>query len=101
MSLETTLENLRAKPEHVRRRIAFLSSLGITLIIFVFWLASFTGHVSKDSVKNSVASALVSVNTPAQNLLASVGSFAGSIRDLVFGPRKVTFSTIEVRAGNK
>ncbi len=36
------IRNLRAKPESDRRRFLLLSSVGITLIIVLIWLVSFT-----------------------------------------------------------
>ncbi len=34
------LEQLRAKPHHIKKRIAFWTSAGITAVIFVFWVTS-------------------------------------------------------------
>jgi hypothetical protein len=98
MSLESYLENLRAKPENVRRRFAFLWSFGITAIIFVFWLASFT--VMGNNTKNTVAEAVGKAGTPAQSLIAGVGSFFGDIEDMIFGPKKINYATVEVGPGN-
>lgn len=42
MSLLDHLEHLRAKPEHIRRRIALFSATGVTLVVFTAWLISFT-----------------------------------------------------------
>ena len=38
MMRSTYLENLRAKPEPVRRRIAALASLAITALVVIVWL---------------------------------------------------------------
>ncbi len=99
MSFQTSLENLRAKPEHVRKRYAFWTSFGLTAIIFAFWIGSVTtlGQTSKVVVKTTVNKA----GTPAQSLIAGVGTFVSDIKDLLFGPKKVIYSSVEVRAGKK
>ncbi len=98
MSIETYLENLRAKPEHVRRRFAFWSSFGFTAIIFVFWLASFS--VIGSNAKATVAQAVEKAGTPVQSLVASVGSFLYDIKDMIFGPKKINYATVEIGPGN-
>ena len=98
MSIETYIENLRAKPEHVRRRFALWSSFGFTAIIFLFWLASFTAIGS--NAKATVAQAVEKAGTPAQSLIASVGSFFYDIKDMIFGPKKINYGTVEVSPGN-
>ncbi len=99
MSLLSHIESLRAKPEHVRRSVAFWYSFGITAIIFSFWLASFSpiGYATKGVVAQAVSNA----GTPAQSLIAGVGSFAGDIRDIIFGPKKITYSSVQVTPGNR
>jgi len=99
MSFETYLENLRAKPENIRRRYAFWSSLGFTAIVFIFWLASFTalGSNAKDTVTQTVEKA----GTPAQSLIASVGSFFYDASDMIFGAKKIEYSAVEISPGNR
>ncbi len=96
MSLQTTLEKMRAKPDHVRTRIAFWSSFGITAVIFTFWLASFsvTGTPNK-----AVASAVEKAGAPGQSLVASVGSFFVDIKDMIFGSKKIKYAEVEVIPG--
>lgn len=96
-TLQTHLENLRAKPVHVRKRIAFWSAFGVTAVIFVFWLASFTSVVT--GVPNPVTVAVAHVESPGQSLVASVGSVFSDVRDLVFGPKKVVYPSVEVTPG--
>ena len=98
MSLNNTLHNLRSKPEHVRNRIAFWSSLGITAMIFMFWLASGTLTNSKDSV---LTQTLDKLESPQQALTASVGGFFGDIKDMIFRPKKIEYSEIEVSGGSR
>jgi len=96
-SLQDHLENLRAKPEHIRRRIAFTSALGFTLIVFAFWAASFSAEIT--GRPNPVSVAVAKAGTPGQSLIAGVGSLFYDIKDLVFGPKKVTYSSVIVTPG--
>lgn len=97
MSIQTYLETLRAKPDSSKKQIAFWSSFGITAIIFVFWLASFSAF--GNSSKAAVASAVGRAAAPSQSLVASVGGFFGDIKDLFFTPRKITYTDIQVSPG--
>ncbi len=99
MSIQTRLEGLRAKPERVRTRIAFWSSFGITAVIFMFWLASFTSIGTPAS--GAIASAVDKAGAPAQSLLASVGDFFLDIKDLFLGPKKIEYAEVEVTAGER
>ena len=99
MSFKDRLESLRAKPEHVRKRFAFLSSLGITVIIFAFWLGSFNSFGA--SSQKVVATAVNKAGSPSQAMLASVGSLYTDIKELIFGAKKITYSNVEVLPGKK
>lgn len=90
------LENLRAKPEHVRRRIAFWSSFAFTAIVFAFWLGSFTGTFSNGSVGTAISAAVGKAGSPGQSLVAGVGAFIGDLKDLVFGSKKIEYASVEV-----
>ena len=99
MSIETYLEHLRNKPSHIRKRYSFFGALGITAIISAFWLGSFSafGNVSQNAVSTVVDKA----GTPAQSLVASVGSAFADVKDLVFGAKKITYSNVVVLPGKK
>ncbi len=99
MSLQSFIEKISEKPEHIRKRYSFFISLGITSIIFVFWISSF--EFVKTPVDKSLASVVEKVGTPGESLVASVGSFFTDIKDIVFGPKKVEYTTIEVKPGRK
>ena len=99
MSLESYIGSLKEKPEHIRKRYAFWSAFGLTMVIFPFWLASFS--VFSDNAHEAVAKAVDRAGTPASSLTASVGSFFVDIKDLVFGPKKVKYSSVEVKAGKR
>lgn len=101
MSLETYLETLRAKPEHIRRRVAFWTSAGITGLIFMFWLASFSVNGMAGQNHPVIADTVDKAGTPAQSLIAGVGSFFGDIKDMIFGSKKIVYSTVEVGRGNR
>ena len=93
MNFQSYLNGLRTKPEHVRERIAFWSAFCITAVIFIIWLTSFAGWGI--STQTQVADFIQRADTPAQSLVASAGSFIEDVRDLVFGPRKINYATVE------
>lgn len=97
MSIQSYIEHLKTKPEHTRKKIAFWSSFGITAVIFMFWLASFTSLGT--NTQQAVAGAVQRAGTPAQSLTASVGGFFSDIKDLIITPRKVTYTDIQVAPG--
>ncbi|MDO8655621.1 MAG: hypothetical protein Q7K45_00130 [Nanoarchaeota archaeon] len=99
MSIESYIENLRGKPAHIRKRYAFWTSFGITMVIFAFWLSSFS--VFSNKTQEVVATALNKTGTPAQSLIAGVGSFFTDIKDIAFGPKKIKYSSVEVTPGKK
>ena len=96
-TIQHHIERLRAKPEHVRKQIAFWSAFGITFIIFAFWIGSLTGIGS--SAQASVTQAVAQAGTPAQSLVASVGSVYDDIKDLIFKPHTVTYTDVIVTPG--
>ncbi|MDB5258828.1 MAG: hypothetical protein JWO73_36 [Candidatus Taylorbacteria bacterium] len=96
------LENLRAKPDHVKRNIAFGTSLGITAIIFVFWVVSLT--VQAPSVSASNDDALAKVESPFSSMSASVGDAWSSIKDVLSAYGKGTSqpaNALEVVPGSR
>ena len=99
MSLYSYIEKLKAKPEHIRKRYAFSVSFGLTAIIFLFWLASFSSF-GKTSSK-ALTMTVEKVSTPAQSLVAGVGSVFTDLKDLIFGPKKMTYSSVLVSPGKK
>lgn len=97
MSLQTTLDNLRAKPEHVRKRYAFWSSFSVTAVIFAFWLGSFSSI--NIGAKQQVANVVDKTGTPAQSLVAGVGAFGQNVWELIFGAKKIEYAEIEAVPG--
>ena len=98
MSLQNTLEYLRAKPEHVRTRIAFWSSLGVTALIFAFWITTFS-ITGTQQTRGVIAAAVDKVGTPAESLIAGVGGFFVDIKEMIFGAKKIKYVEVEARAG--
>ena len=99
MSDQNFISRLRQKPEKTRHKIAFWSSFGITAIIFAFWIGTFdsTGiRLSGDIVNKTLDKA----NTPSQSIVAAVGSTFTDLGNLIFGPKKVTFTSIQVEPAN-
>jgi hypothetical protein len=99
MTFQSHLENLRAKPEHVRKNIAFWTSLGVTAIIFMFWLGSFS--VTGTTQTGSVANAVNKAGSPGSYLLAGVGDLFGDVKEMIFGTKKIKYSEVEVRGGDR
>jgi hypothetical protein len=66
-TLAQHLHSIRQKPDHIKRHIAFWTSLGITLVIVLFWMASFS--LNKNS---SAASTATNVESPWHAMTASV-----------------------------
>ena len=99
MTLQDHLENLRAKPHHIRKRYAFWSALGVTAIIFAFWVGSLRAVATP--APSAVATAVSKAYTPGKSLIAGVGSFFTDISDMIFGAKKVTYSSVQVLPGKK
>lgn len=100
MKFAQTLNNLREKPDHVKGRIAFWSSLVFTGFVFVIWASSLsvslkTSNYTYDSgyaspltaIKNSVE------DVSSSSLSASAGDAWNSIKNMftsVFGSEGYT-----------
>ena len=61
------LHRIRQKPDHIKRHIAFWTSLGITLVIVLFWMASIS--LTKNS---SAVSTATNVESP-WHAMAAIG----------------------------
>ena len=78
--LTKKLEVLKAKPESTRRRIAFITSSSITLVIFLFWVASLGSMTA--TTTDAVGTPLSSVGT---SLSASVSDSFGAVSSAFSG----------------
>jgi hypothetical protein len=95
------IENMRSKPEHVRRRYAFVVSFSITAVIFFGWIASY-GLSSSPVLTQKSADGETSVEAPVSSLTASVVGAYDDIKSIFFGSNKVDYSSsIEVTAGKR
>jgi hypothetical protein len=94
MSISSRIENMRQKPEHVRKRFAFWFSFSVASIIFIFWLASFTSL--SDSLNKKISNITGQIDSPRETLVASVGNLFGDIKDIFFKKKTVRYSDIEV-----
>ncbi len=81
MHIRDYVEQLKAKPEHIRRRIALGSSLGITGVVALFWVvalgASGTLALSAPAdtgASNGLAEAAGETSSRFGNLLGAVGA---------------------------
>jgi len=104
MSIISYIENLKEKPEHVRRRVAFYWSGGATVIIFAFWISSFASIGIGGPINAAKKSTLVTASkviSPGQSLVAGVGSFANDVWSMIVGPKVITYSEIQVLPGKK
>ena len=99
MSIQTFLDNLRSKPAHVRRRYAFLTSLGITVLVAAFWVR--TAFPFDGGSQATVAAVVGKAPSPGQSLVAGVGSVLGDLNNLIFGAKKITYKNIQVRPGSR
>lgn len=96
-AISSYVANLREKPEHARRRAAFWWAFGVTFVIFLFWLASF--DLVGKKVQTSAAAVASQVSSPGQSLVAGIGALGSDLWTTITGPKKVTFSEIEVLPG--
>jgi hypothetical protein len=99
MNLQAHLEDLRGRPEHERRKIALWWSGGLTAVIFIFWISSMS--VTQISARQAVSAAIQKTSSPAQSLVAGVGALTGDIWSMIVGPKKITYSTVEVLPGDR
>lgn len=97
MSIQSYLENVRAKPETVRRRTAFWWSLGITALIAAFYVGSITGVNVKSGA--AIASAAGRAGSPADSIVAGAGAMVNDIWNMLVEPRKVVYSQVRAVPG--
>ncbi|HEY4503632.1 MAG TPA: hypothetical protein VJJ28_00785 [Candidatus Paceibacterota bacterium] len=109
--IESHIERLREKPDHIKKRIAFLASFSITAIIFIFWLASFGVKSSSVIVEDTLAKSESPISSLSSSLLAGVGDAVKGVRgvfiyakELFLGANKAEYSAsdmIEVIPGKR
>lgn len=89
------IENLKTKPDHVKKRFAFLVSFSFTFLVFVGWIASY-GFTSNSS---TVAVA----DAPVSSLTATALGAWDDIKSMILGSNKVEYSqdVIEISGGGR
>lgn len=91
------IENMKSKPEHIKKRFAFLVSFSITGLIFVGWIASY-------GLKSSpVLTEKGKVDAPVSSLTASVVGAYNDIKNMFKGSNKAEYSSesLEVSGGGR
>jgi len=92
------IENMRSKPEHIRKRYSFIVSFSISSLIFVGWIASYGLHKSPVISDSSNSK----VEAPASALTASVSGLFDDLKNMFSGTNKVEYSSqIEVKGGKR
>ena len=100
--IESHIGKLREKPDHVKKRIAFLTSFSITAVIFVFWIASF--NIQSSSAVEDTTETEGPISSISSSLSASVGGFFNYIKDMIFTSNEAEYSSddmIEVIPGKR
>lgn len=95
------IENMKSKPEHIRKRYAFLVSFSVTMIIFLGWMASYSIK-SSPVLTDSGVNGETKVEAPVTSLTASVGNIFNDLKTMFSGSNKVEYSSqIEVIGGKR
>lgn len=95
------IENLRGKPEHVRKRFAFIVSFSFSFLLFAGWI--FTSYGLKSSpILAEKSSESVAVEKPVSSLTASAIGVFDDIKAMFAGSNKAEYvSELEVEAGGR
>lgn len=94
------IENLKTKPEHVRKRFAFITSFSISAVIFLGWVASY--GINSSPVLTDNKDGKSKVEAPVSSLTASAINIYGDVKSIIFGSNKVDYSSqIEVTGGGR
>ena len=95
------IENMKSKPEHIRKRYAFVVSFTFTMVILLGWLASY-GITSSPVLTDSNAKGETKVDAPVTSLTASVGNIFNDLKTMFSSSNKVEYSSqIEVIGGKR
>jgi len=96
------INNLKTKPEHIRKRFAFLFSFGFTFLVFAGWIASY-GFTSNKTIVKNINKENVNVEAPVSSLTATALGAWSDIKSIFSGSNKAEFSndSIEISAGKR
>lgn len=92
------IEKIKTKPEHVKRRFAFMVSFAISFMIFAGWIASYSFKSSAIIAKDNTL-----IDKPVSSLTASVIGVYDDVKNIFFGSNKSEYSSdvIQISGGNR
>lgn len=97
------INNLKTKPEYIRKRFAFFISSGFTFLVFAGWIASYGFKSSNIFTKSLTEDNKVVIDEPVSSLKATAIGAWGDIKNMFLGSNKAEFTndSIEVIPGNR
>lgn len=102
--MEKFLENLRAKPEHIKSRIAFVVSFSFTFLVFAGWIASYGFNSSAIIAENKVEDdgTVTVIETPVSSLSATAIGAWDDFKDFFKSSNKIEYSkdSVQIEAGS-
>ncbi len=91
------IERLKQKPEHVKRRIAFITSLCFTVFIFAVWIGSFKIKSMPTALNKDI-----NIKSPVNSITASIGDSLVYIKEMFLGSNITTYqATVEAIPGKR
>ncbi len=94
------IDNMRAKPEHIRKRYAFIVSFSVTTVIFLGWIASY-GLKSSPVLTDENGNSTEKVEAPLSSMTASIFNAFSDIKGMIFGSNKTEHSSVEITGGKR
>lgn len=105
------INNLKTKPEHIKKRFAVFVSSGFTFFVLFVWIASYgitnNSIISKNDVNNenieNTEKNKVAIETPAKSLTATAINTWNDLKSIFVGSNKVEFTndSVEITAGSR
>ena len=96
------IENMRSKPDHIKKRYAFFVSFSITSLIFVGWIASYGFHKTPVAIGEKDSTSKSKVEPPVSALTASAVGLFDDLKTMFSGSNKVEYNaSLEVKAGKR
>lgn len=105
------INNLKTKPEHIKKRFAVFVSSGFTFFVLIIWIASYSipnnliiskNNINNENIENTEKNK-VTVETPTKSLTATAINTWNDLKSIVFGSNKAEFTndSIEITAGSR
>ena len=101
------LEQLRAKPDHIKRMIAAGVAGGITLVIVIFWIVSLSvtsrnsSNLADTATAHIAASPFSTLSASVADAFAPVGSLFGRLKDVISGSDATSSDAIQLYASGQ